>query len=156
MQTFAGWVSLPENRSAQTAVERIAQAVRQRKTRLPHNPLVLHGPAGTGKTHLVNALVAHVTRAVPDLAVTVLAAREFAPSGTNMPGSAHTMRTADLVIVEDLQHLPAAATEAIVQLVDQPASSSASGRCHRPAAWLSCASGLSGAASPLTPSCSPG
>ena len=126
MQTFSGWVSLPENRSARTAVGRVAQAVRRRKPRFVHNPLVLHGPAGTGKTHLVNALLAHATQAVPDLAVAALAAREFTPPGIPNPsepmntlGSPENTRDADLVVVEDLQHLPAAAIEAFVQLVDR-------------------------------------
>jgi chromosomal replication initiator protein len=128
MQTFSGWVSLPENRSARTAVERVARAIRQRRPCVTHNPLCLHGPAGTGKTHLVNALIAEVTRAVPDLLVTAVAAREFAPC-CNVPGSpelpldeplsTERTRAADLVVVEDLQFLPAAATEACVQLVDQ-------------------------------------
>ena len=119
MQTFAGWVSLPENRSARTAVERVAQAVRRRKPQFNHNPLVLHGPAGTGKTHLVNALLAQVTQAVPDLVVTVRAARAFAPSGVFTADSPESTRAADLVAVEDLQHLSVAATEAFVHLVDQ-------------------------------------
>ncbi len=119
MQTFASWVLLPENRSARIAIERVAQAVCRRKPRFTHNPLFLHGPAGTGKTHLVNALLAHVTQTVPDLVVTTLAAREFVPPGVAPTGAAEGIRAADLVIVEDLQHLAAAATETFVQLVDQ-------------------------------------
>jgi chromosomal replication initiator protein len=118
MQTFAGWVSLPENRSGRTAVERVALAIRRGGARTTHNPLVLHGPAGSGKTHLVNALVVHVTQAVPGLIVTALAAREVGPQGYEDTGSPET-RSADLVVVEDLQHLPAVATEACVQLVDR-------------------------------------
>jgi chromosomal replication initiator protein len=125
MQTFAGWLSLPENRSARAAIERVAQAVRRRKPRLAHNPLVLHGPAGTGKTHLVNALVADVTKAVPDLVAAVVSAREFSASERNgldssgSPNAPENTGAADLIVVEDLQYLPRAATEALVQFVDQ-------------------------------------
>ncbi len=119
MQTFAGWVSLPENRSARTAVERVAQSVRRHQPHSGCNPLVLHGPAGTGKTHLVNALLAHVTQNVLDLIVTVLAAREFVPSGVLTPDAPDIPRSADLIVVEDLQHLAGAAIEVLVQLVDR-------------------------------------
>ena len=58
MQTFAQWISLPENRSAQTAVERVADALRARRSPRAFNPLFLHGPSGGGKSHLVAALLA--------------------------------------------------------------------------------------------------
>jgi chromosomal replication initiator protein len=119
MQTFSGWVSLPENRSAQAAVERVAQAIRRHKSRVAHNPLILHGPAGTGKTHLVHALIAHATLDRPDLTVVLFSARELIPAGVLDANPVDGVRTADLVVVEDLQNLPAAAVEVFVQLVDR-------------------------------------
>jgi len=71
MQTFADWISLPENRSAQTAVERVADGA----TTL--NPLFLHGPAGTGKSHLVAALIARVIQQTPDRTISSLTANAF-------------------------------------------------------------------------------
>ena len=86
---------------------------------------MLHGPAGTGKTHLVSALVADITRQVPHLVVTVLSGGDFAYLGSpdNEPAdeAADTLAAAkqsDLVIVEDVQHLPARAVETVVQLYD--------------------------------------
>src|SRR5204862_543925 len=81
--------------------------------------LLLHGPAGVGKSHLVHALVARAGRDAPDRTVYAVAAREFAqrPDGDAPPVSPDA--GADLTVVEDLQHLPAAAVEAFVALVDR-------------------------------------
>jgi len=117
MQTFAGWVLLPENRSARAAVGRLAKAVRHHRVKRPYNPLFLNGPAGTGKTHLIHALLAHVSHHHPEKAVVILAAREFRTNpGVSTPDS---LSDADLVVIEDLQHLPATAVEALVHLVDR-------------------------------------
>jgi chromosomal replication initiator protein len=71
----------------------------------------LHGPAGTGKTHLIAALIDEVTRKVPQLIVTLLQAGDLART----PGSPETAedtadrflaaKQSDLFILEDLQHL---------------------------------------------------
>jgi chromosomal replication initiator protein len=119
MQSFGNWVALPENRSAQAAVEHVAAASGQGRTRAPLNPLFLHGPAGTGKTHLVSALLTRVTQLRPDLAATVLAARQLEqPDTTDTPCDLAAARQADVVIVEDLQHLTGRVVEPLVQLVD--------------------------------------
>jgi chromosomal replication initiator protein len=146
--TFARFVSTPENRSALAAVHFVAAAlVADRPDRLA-NPLLLHGPAGTGKTHLVWALVAEVTRQRPDLTVAVLAANELLdypgegkadsqepltvgqrdggpaipvgpPPGKQecLPPS-RPLAKLNLLIVEDLQHLPERAAEPLVQIID--------------------------------------
>ena len=54
MHSFQNWVSLPENQSARAAVARVAEGVCQRRVRLSVNPLFLHGPSGTGKSHLAD------------------------------------------------------------------------------------------------------
>src|SRR5262249_20893857 len=87
------------------------------------NPVFLHGPSGTGKTHLVSALVAEATARRPDLVATVLAAGDLALAyQADADGQPSTVlasaREADLLIVEDLQHLPAQAAEALVQLAN--------------------------------------
>ena len=43
---------------------------------VPVSPVYVHGPAGTGKSHLVAALAEHVSRAAPRWALTVLPASE--------------------------------------------------------------------------------
>ncbi len=119
-QTFQGWVSLPENRAARLAAGRVAEGVASGRARRPLNPLFLHGPAGTGKSHLAAALVDQVVRQAPDRLVAVLAAGDF--EALIKPEGGHEdlarARQADLLVVEDLQHLPSRTVEAFVHLVD--------------------------------------
>ncbi len=77
MQTFANWIALAENEAARLAVERVADCVCGRGPRRAINPLFLYGSAGSGKSHLVSALLAEVTQRSPDLQVALLAAGDF-------------------------------------------------------------------------------
>jgi chromosomal replication initiator protein len=114
--TFARFVSTPENRSALAAVHFVAATLVADRPDQLANPLLLHGPAGTGKTHLVWALVAEVTRQRPDLTVAVLAANELL--GYQGEEKADPLAKLNLLIVEDLQHLPERAAEPLVQVID--------------------------------------
>jgi chromosomal replication initiator protein len=136
--TLARFVTTPENRSALAAVQEVVAGLTSPagslRCRFASYPLLLHGPAGTGKTHLVSALVAEVTRQRPDLTVAVLSASELGncrlpiadcrleedsnPSDQSAIGNRQSAVVEDLVVVEDLQHLPARATEMLVQLID--------------------------------------
>jgi chromosomal replication initiator protein len=126
MQTFADWISLPENRSAQTAVERVADSSGARRLL---NPLFLHGPSGTGKTHLVSALLARVIQQTPDRTTSLLTANEFetlvraraeaTAGGAEAATDLHGLQGADFLVIEDVQHLSDRATEAFVQLFDR-------------------------------------
>lgn len=123
--TFARFLATPENRSALSAVQQLASCIRSRAVKRAPNPLYLHGPAGTGKTHLVSALVQDVTRQVPDLVVTNFSAGDFEllvrsaeklqPEETDILEAA---RQCDLLIFEDLQHFTRRCAEACVQLFD--------------------------------------
>jgi chromosomal replication initiator protein len=118
--TLARFVSTPETRSALAAVQEVvAHLASRRPERLP-NPLLLYGPSGTGKTHLVTGLATEITRQCPDLIVRVVPANELGtgPSADQSPGPADPLPLPDLLIVEDLQHLPAGAVEPLVQLFD--------------------------------------
>jgi chromosomal replication initiator protein len=119
MQTRGAWILLPENRAARQAVERVAECVRGRGSRRAINPVFVHGPAGTGKTHLVDDLVRQLTTQSPDIQVALLQASDLPASS---PGEIHediaAARKADLVIVEDLQHLPDRAVALFVSLLD--------------------------------------
>jgi chromosomal replication initiator protein len=94
------------------------------------SPVLLHGPAGTGKTHLVHALVAEVTRRCSDLVVAILSAGDLdhpaqrperageSPRVASAETALEAAQESDLIILEDIHHLPAQATEACVQLLD--------------------------------------
>jgi len=114
MYTLAHWVPTAENRSALLAVQRLADEVCAGPERLRVNPLFLHGPAGTGKTHLASALATDVTRRSPSLVVTLISANDF----RSPPYPLEAARNCDLLVVEDLQHLPVNAAEPFIQLFD--------------------------------------
>jgi chromosomal replication initiator protein len=116
MQTHPGWVLLPENRAAHQAVERVRECVGSAGPRRAINPLFVHGPAGTGKTRLLRGLIDDVLRCRADLPVAVLAAADLARPGADDDMTA--ARSAGLVVVEDVQHLPQRAAEVLSALVD--------------------------------------
>ncbi len=121
MQTFASWVPLAENEAARLAVERVADCVCGRGPRRTINPLFLYGPAGTGKSHLVSALLSDVTGRAPDLQVARLAAGDV-ESLLRSDADREDLkaaRQADLLVVEDVQHLPARVEETFVHLMDR-------------------------------------
>jgi len=121
MQTLANWIALAETESARLAVEQVADCVCGRGPRRTINPLFLYGPAGSGKSHLISALLAEVVRRAPDLQTALLPAGDFEalllPDGDREELKA--ARKADLLIVEDMQHLPARVEEAFVCLMDR-------------------------------------
>lgn len=119
--TFARFVALPENRAALLAAQQAAASVGVCRSREVVSPLFLHGPTGAGKTHLAAALVEEALRQAPDLIVTVLAARDLATWAAGEAEAAaevEAARRCDLLVLEDLQHLPARAAEVLVQLLD--------------------------------------
>jgi chromosomal replication initiator protein len=120
--TLARFVRTPENCSALAAVQEVIAHVCSRRPHRLANPLLLYGPPGTGKTHLAAALAAEVTRQCPDLIVMAVAANEQSdfrlPEENLTPGEPSQPTIPDVLIVEDLQHLPAKAVEPLVQLFD--------------------------------------
>jgi chromosomal replication initiator protein len=124
MYTFAHWVSTPENRSALLAVQQVSGGVCSEQRR-EVNPLFLHGPAGTGKTHLVSALASDVIARQPDLTCRLFSAADCiellggSRDGRNVtPTEPSEAWDADLLVVEDLQHLPARVAPAFTRVLD--------------------------------------
>ncbi len=123
--TFTRFVRTPENGSALLAVQHVATCLGSGRQYRVTNPLFLHGPPGTGKTHLVSALIEAITHRSPHWVVTVLPAGDFEaivrPSDRDASAENDqyvALRQSDLLVVEDLQHLPARTAEALVQLLD--------------------------------------
>jgi chromosomal replication initiator protein len=128
MQTLSRWVSTPENRSAFVAVKRVADCVCSDRLRRQTNPLFLHGPSGTGKTHLISSLVANVTKQAVVRTVRVIGADELnlalrALGNDSQEEDAQevirSIEDCDLAIVEDVQHLSSKAAATLVGLADQ-------------------------------------
>ena len=83
------------------------------------NPLYLHGPTGTGKTHLVAALAHELARRRPDLAIHALSAKDAASALSNQTNwQSDAAETWDLLVVEDLQFLPTRAAETLAAIVE--------------------------------------
>jgi chromosomal replication initiator protein len=109
--SFSRFVPTPENRSALQAMRDLAAGVCAGRWQRVTNPLFIHGPAGTGKSHLVNAVIEEVTRQAPQVVVSVFQACDLArgasepASSGGEPDDAAAMEACDLLFIEDLQHL---------------------------------------------------
>jgi len=108
MQTFSNLIPFAENRVGLVAAQQVADCIGSRRAQRLVNPLFVHGPAGSGKSHLVAALVHEALQQAPDLTARVLPACDLT-----------TADDCDLLVIEDLHHLPAHAAEVVVQLFEE-------------------------------------
>lgn len=75
------------------------------------NPLVLHGPVGTGKTHLLEGIYAGLRQQHPTMRVLYLTAEDFtnrflaAMHGGNLAGFRRQFRECDALLLDDLHFL---------------------------------------------------
>ena len=114
------FVPLPENRSAHEAVDRLIQAA----ARGADFPLLfVHGPPGSGKSHLAATAVERITQGEPPRTALTLAAaelgRELLMPPTEHREAAREAAAADLLILEDVQHLPPAAGDELAAILDR-------------------------------------
>jgi chromosomal replication initiator protein len=119
--SLARFVLTPETRLAVHAVQRLAAAVVAGRPAI--SPLVLHGPPGTGKSLLVAGLLEAVSQTTPPRTARLLVAADLAADGPPdaarpVPTALEGARECDLLIVEDVQHLPSRAATALVRLID--------------------------------------
>lgn len=93
----------PSNRMAHAAVELAAMRPGEM------SPLVVHGPSGVGKTHLLEAACERVREAHPGATPVFLSAEQFTTAflqslhGGGLPGFRRTCRSADALVIDDLQ-----------------------------------------------------
>jgi len=75
------------------------------------SPLVIHGPTGVGKTHLLEAVVDLARRSHPELQTALISAEQFTTSfleslhGAGLPSFRRKFRGLHLLAVDDLQFL---------------------------------------------------
>jgi chromosomal replication initiator protein len=93
---------------------RVAHAAAQSAIELPGqgpNPLVLHGPVGTGKSHLLEGIYAGLRKAVPEWRVVFTTAEEFtnrflpAMRFGKLAGFRKHFRECDALLIDDLNFL---------------------------------------------------
>lgn len=112
-----GFLVLPENRVAVRAVRSVCRSVLAKK-RPGANPLVLHGPPGTGKSRLSASLLEQISASPEGASAQVVSAGDVARS----PDESFTddaLATCDLLALEDIQHLPERAADAACDLIDR-------------------------------------
>ncbi len=118
-RAWGGFLALPENRSALRAVRLLAKAVGAGR-RPPFAPLVLHGPPGTGKTHLTTALLGKLSAGgVTARAVAVGDAARFTADDPTSSLADPDLAACDLLVLEDVQLLPPRAADAACDLLDR-------------------------------------
>jgi chromosomal replication initiator protein len=73
------------------------------------SPLVIHGPSGVGKSHLLEGICGLFRELHPGMTTLLLSAEQFTTSflqslhGSGLPGFRRTCRNADLLAIDDLQ-----------------------------------------------------
>jgi chromosomal replication initiator protein len=93
----------PSNRMAFGAIELAASRPGEM------SPLVIQGPSGVGKTHLLEAICGRARQMHAGLTVLSLSAEQFTTSflqslhGGGLPGFRRTCRNVDLLVIDDLQ-----------------------------------------------------
>ena len=102
-RSLADFVVGPSNKMALAAVELAAARPGEM------SPLVVHGPGGVGKTHLLEGLCERARELRPGSMAVFLAAEQFttgflqALHGSGLPGFRRTCRSAELLVIDDLQ-----------------------------------------------------
>jgi len=100
---LGGFVVGPSNRMAFASIEIAAMRPGEM------SPLVIHGPSGVGKSHLLEGICGRFRDLHPNATTLLLSAEQFTTSflqalhGSGLPGFRRTCRHADLLVIDDLQ-----------------------------------------------------
>ncbi len=111
MEMAARLLATPENRAALAAIQEVLLGLTTALDWLP-SPLFLHGPSGSGKTLLVRVLLEELTTL--GVEVCAMSANNFVVTDDLAEAGA-----ADLLVVEDLQHLPTRFVDTLIRLLDE-------------------------------------
>lgn len=109
---LARFLATPENSSALSGIQGVLHGLTSEDAASLPNPLFLHGPSGSGKTFLVETLAEEL--AICGIEVCRLSANDFAATD-NFDAAAD----ADLLVIEDLQHLPTRYVGTLITLIDR-------------------------------------
>ena len=96
------------NQLAFVAAKQIAASPGQK-----YNPFFVHGPAGTGKTHLLEGIYCDIRRQYPDSQVLYLTSEAFmnyftqAQRERSMPGFRQRFRNVDVLLIDDIDFFDA-------------------------------------------------
>ena len=112
-----GFLVLPENRIAVRAVRSVCRSVLTGK-RPGANPLVLHGPPGTGKSRLSASLVQRLSASPDGVTVRVVSAGDVARAPDESLADTE-LSACDLLALEDIQHLTERTADAACDLIDR-------------------------------------
>lgn len=89
--------------------------------RAPFGPLFLHGPPGSGKTKLLTAALGALITEADGTSARLVPAGELArPDDEGFADRG--LQTCDLLVIEDIQHLPGRAADAACDLIDRRTS----------------------------------
>ncbi len=106
VRTFESFVVGRGNQSAYAAALAVAQSPVQ-----PYNPLIIHGSAGVGKTHLLQAIEHSILEYRPPTTVAHLTAEKFANEyilaarEEALAGFRHRYQLLDVLLLDDIQFL---------------------------------------------------
>jgi chromosomal replication initiator protein len=122
-KTFSSFVAVAECRAAQLAACRLDADLALEHDLPDFNPLYLFGPPGCGKSHLCQALIDSATRRQPQLTVAVIVAGDWRArheaDENDVPATPLGEAGAvDLLVLEDLQHLPARCGDTLANALD--------------------------------------
>lgn len=101
---FDSFVVGPSNRFANAASMSVAE-----KPGVAYNPLFIYGPAGLGKTHLLNAVGHHSLELYPDLSVRYVTSENFLNDfiecirRKRVDDFKHRYRSVDVLLLDDVQ-----------------------------------------------------
>jgi len=104
--TFDSFVVGPSNRLAHASCIAVSQSPGN-----TYNPLFVYGSSGLGKTHLLHAVCFEIQRNLANAAIQLLSCEDFvnkfirAIEEGNLAGFQKQFRTADAIVIDDIQFL---------------------------------------------------